>query len=41
MTVVTKKQGLPNYEQLTIITTQHFYKDGTISTEVKKNKCLA
>jgi len=36
MTVDVKQQSLPNKEQLTITTTQHFYTDGTLLAEVKK-----
>ena len=36
MTVKVKQQDLPDKNQLTITTTQHFYTDGTIVTEIKK-----
>ena len=34
--VNVKKQSLPDKDQLTITTTQHYYTDGTIVTETKK-----
>ncbi len=36
MTVNVKQQSLPDKDQLTITSTQHFYTDGTIVTEIKK-----
>lgn len=36
MTVTVRQQSLPDNGQLTITTTQHFYTDGTLLTEVKR-----